>query len=293
MDVSVIIVNYNTSALTLQCLCTLYEHTSGVSFEVIVVDNHSSDDSVSLIEKNFPQVTLLKSDVNLGFGRANNLAAEQARGKYLFLLNSDTVVISNIIKVFYDYMEKHANIASCGGNLLDRNGANAVSHGCFPSLFQEFSDIGFRRLYRKKYVNHLSTGQKINEGNVDCIAYISGADIFIRRSVFEMMNGFDSNIFMYYEETDLYYRMAKADLKSSLLPYACLVHLEGGSFRSKQAFSLKRFEMSWSSKLYFYRKNYGRQSVVWLKLFSVLSVLFHLNFYTKHAFKVLSLIVNK
>ena len=99
MDVSVIIVNYNTSALTLQCLHTLYEYTSGVSFEVIVVDNYSSDDSVSLIEKNFPQVTLLKSDVNLGFGRANNLAARQARGKYLFLLNSDAIVISNIIKV--------------------------------------------------------------------------------------------------------------------------------------------------------------------------------------------------
>lgn len=291
MDVSVIIVNYNTAALTLQCLRTLYEYIRDVSFEVIVVDNHSSDDSITLIENEFPQVVLLKSNVNMGFGRANNWAATQARGKYLFLLNSDTIVINNIIKMFYDYMEKHPETASCGGNLLDVQGANTVSHGCFPSLFQEFSDIGFRKLYRKKYVRHLSTGQKINEGNIDDVDYISGADIFIRKSVFESMTGFDSNIFMYYEETDLYYRMAKVGMKSCLLPYACLVHLEGGSSCSKRAFSFKRYEMSWSSKLYFFRKNYGTQSLFGLKLFTLLSVIFHFYHYKSSLYKVLELII--
>ena len=104
MDVSVIIVNYNTYRLLSECLETLYAQTIGIQFEVIVVDNASNDDSEKNITKLYPQVKWLNSGSNIGFGRANNLGYSYASGKYIFLLNSDTLLANNAIKAFYDYV---------------------------------------------------------------------------------------------------------------------------------------------------------------------------------------------
>lgn len=100
MDVSVIIVNYNTKQITLNCLESIFEHTKGIEFEVILVDNASSDGSVEAIEEYYPMVQVIKSEVNLGFGRANNLGVQMAKGEYLFLLNSDTLLLNNAISIF-------------------------------------------------------------------------------------------------------------------------------------------------------------------------------------------------
>lgn len=291
MDVSVIIVNYNTCDLTIQCLQSIFKRTEELDFEVIVVDNASTDNTVVCLKEQFPQIKVIECSENLGFGRANNLGAKFAQGKYLFLLNSDTILIGNIIKDFYDFMQSHKEIASCGGNLLNITGANTISHGRFPTLFQEFSDIGFSLLYRRRYRQKWSVGQKINEGNIGCVDYISGADIFIRKDVFNDMNGFDEQIFMYYEETDLYYRMRKSKLKSCLLPYACLIHLEGGSFKKKYKVNAKRFEIMLKSKLYFFDKHYGHNKRKLVKLYSVLSVFTHGYVYKKQIFKILSIIL--
>lgn len=172
-------------------------------------------------------------------------------------------------------MEKHPEYASCGGNLLDRYGTNAVSHGKFPSLLQEFSDIGFSIFYKKFYRNQLALGQCIYSGDYRNVDYISGADIFIRKEIFDSMDGFDKNIFMYYEETDLYFRMYKKGLKSCLLPYAILVHLEGGSFSNCKEVNLKRFGLSTKSKFYFYRKNYGIWQMNVMRILNILSILTH------------------
>lgn len=291
MDVSVIIVNYNTCELTLQCLRSIYENTNSLNFEIIVVDNNSEDDSVVRICKKYPQVRLIKSDVNLGFGKANNKGASIAHGKYLLFLNSDTIVISNIIKNFYDYMEIHQEYASCGGNLLDRQGGNTMSHGCFPSLLQEFSDIGFLHFYKKYYKNSLSIGQTVVEGEIYNVDYISGADIFIRKCVFDEMNGFDRNFFMYYEETDLFFRMHNFGFKSCLLPYCCLIHLEGESFKSKSKFNPKKYEISLKSKMYYFRKNLGAAYVCILKLFCILSILTHIHNYKSYTLRAIALII--
>ena len=107
MDVSVIIVNYNTVELTKQCILSIYNQTKDVNFEIIVVDNNSEDNSVKIIENNFPQVILINNSDNIGFGRANNLGVEIAKGKYIFFLNSDTILLNNAIKIFVDYMRKN------------------------------------------------------------------------------------------------------------------------------------------------------------------------------------------
>lgn len=275
MDVSVIIVNYKTKDLTLQCLRSLFKNTSGVEMEVIVVDNASGDDSVQCISSEFPHVQVIESNENLGFGRANNLGNEHATGKYLFLLNSDTIVIQNIVYIFFNFMEKHPEYASCGGNLLDKEGISTISHGKFPSLLQEFSDIGFAVFYRKLYRNKIAVGQYIYNGDYRNVDYISGADMFIRKEIFDSMEGFDRNIFMYYEETDLYFRMHKQGLKSCLLPYAVLIHLEGGSFSKNKGVSLKRFDLLTKSKFYFYRKNYGKWQTNTMRILNICSIITH------------------
>lgn len=102
MNVSVIIVNYNTKELTKNCLASIFEKTKNIDFEVIVSDNGSTDGSIEMIKSDFPQVVLIENNVNLGFGKANNIAAKIAKGKYLLFLNSDTILLNNAVKEFFD-----------------------------------------------------------------------------------------------------------------------------------------------------------------------------------------------
>lgn len=123
MDVSIIIVNYNTRQLLANCLASIFKETRDVSYEVIVVDNASSDGSRDFICLLYPQVIWINSGENLGFGRANNLGVKNAKGEYLFFLNSDTILLNNAIKVFWEYVHMHANdrLGVIGGWLLDRS----------------------------------------------------------------------------------------------------------------------------------------------------------------------------
>lgn len=291
MDVSIIIVNYNTCDLTLQCLRSIYDKTEDVEFEVFVVDNASVDDSVECVKKEFPQVRIIESSENLGFGRANNLGAKYAEGKYLFLLNSDTILISNIILEFFKFMESHEEYVACGGNLLDVNRKLTFSHGKFPSLLQEFSDIGFARLYLKWYRNHLALGQKASEGDVKNVDYISGADVFIRKWVFDALRGFDPQFFMYYEETDLFFRMRKEGYRACLLPQSQIIHLEGASFDKSNKINLKKSAMQFQSKVLYYRRNMPKGAVSVMKLFALCSATIHFYRLKQHIFSIYKIII--
>ena len=291
MEVSIIIVNYNTCNLTLQCLSSVFEQTKNVCFEVIVVDNASSDNSVISIRERFPSVKIIESSVNLGFGKANNLGGNYSNGKYLFLLNSDTILVNNIVSQFYNFMESNLSIAACGASLVNSNNELLISHGKFPSLFQEFSDIGFKKYYPNYYRQKLALGQTSIEGTPDKVDYISGADIFIRRDIFNSLNGFDKDYFMYYEETDLFYRMRKKGLKSCLLPQYSLIHLEGGSFINN-SINVRRLKMLLTSKILFYRKNYSCFSLQLVKLISVLNILRHFRYFKEFKLELIKLILN-
>ena len=109
--VSIIIVNYKTKDLTLQCLDSVFQWTSGVEYEIILVDNHSEDGSVKKIRESYPNIKVIENKENQGFGRANNIGAKVAIGRYLFLLNSDTILVENVVKSFYDFMESHPEYA--------------------------------------------------------------------------------------------------------------------------------------------------------------------------------------
>lgn len=274
MDVSIIIVNYNTRDLTCQCIDSVIKKTEGVNYEIIVVDNASSDDSVATIEKKYPEVVLLPKAENMGFGRANNAGAEVATGRYFFMLNSDTILVENVIKSFFDFMESNCQYSACGCNLINADGVMVPAHGNFPSLLFEMTNYNhINKLFRSYFRNKIAISQTSLEGNIEDTDYISGADIFIRAEDFRKVGGFDKSIFMYFEETDLFTRMKKAGMKSCILPQFTIIHLVGGTKTS----NFQRIAMYEKGRIYYYRKNYSRFYAFMVKIVKMIMMVFSKN----------------
>lgn len=231
MDVSIIIVNYNTCKLLQECLESIYRHTQGIDFEVIVSDNGSVDGSIEMMKK-YPQVTLIENNANLGFGAANNRGLAVAKGKYIFYLNSDTVLLNNAVKIFYDYWEmspERNKIGALGCNLLDEDGKVTHSYGNFPVYKTEvrwrliqLSKLVIKRiifLLGKTYTKKMLHTNSFYEGRVD---YVTGADLFLKNNEFAK---FDERFFLYYEETDLQLQLHQSGFYSMIIPGPEIQHL--------------------------------------------------------------------
>lgn len=241
MDVSIIIVNYNTRDFTLQCLKSVYEKTIGISFEVIVVDNASSDDSVVHIKQCFPQAVLVESTENLGFGRANNLGFEHSSGEYVFLLNSDTLLINNAIEVLWRFLNEHDSISIVGGQLYEGDGSTETHSYSylFPSISMELDEL------LGGVISHFIDQKRlkfIKKDGFDEVAYITGADMMLRRCDIEELGFFDSSFFLYFEETELSFRFHKHGKISVFFPEAKIIHFGGASFSLAKARSIYYLE---------------------------------------------------
>lgn len=232
MEVSIIIVNYNTEKYIKDCIKSIYEHVTGVDFEIIIVDNKSTEKSLNQLKELYPEVRFLMLDRNLGFGTANNRGAEIAKGEKLFLLNPDTILLNNAVKILSDAIDSDKEIGVCGGNLFNEDLTPAHSYTMiFPGLLQELDLILLTRLSalkwgRNKHFNH--------SDNIMEVARISGANMMIRKSVYDELEGFDETFFMYEEETELQFRMKKCGYKQLSIPQSEIVHLEGKSFTYKE-----------------------------------------------------------
>lgn len=231
MDISVIIISFNTIELTRNCLKSVYDKTIDVDFEVIVVDNNSHDNSIKMIETEFPKVKIVSNTENLGFGKANNQGIEKSNGKYVFLLNSDTILINNAIKILYDFMEKEANkdVACCGGALYNNDMTNQISYGRFPTIKSLLYYYTFSKIYPETYKNkYFMAGILINDFPL-IVDYVTGADMLIRKSVLNKTGNFDKDFFLYFEETELCSRFIKDGYKNMIYPEAKIIHLCGQS----------------------------------------------------------------
>lgn len=251
VDVSVIIVNYNTCELTLDCIKSIYTKTLKTSVEIIVVDNASSDNSVSEIRSIYPEVILIESTQNLGFGKANNLAVLSAKGKYLFFLNSDTILVNDAISILKEYMENNPDVGICGGNLFDQEMNPNHSHlKVFPSVFNDV-DLSTRRMISRIFIRNM----QFNNSNTPIeVAYITGADMMIKKELFNEILGFDPDFFLYYEETDLTYRVKKMGYHVVNVPSSKIIHFEGKS----STISNFKMEVMQRSRLLFFSKSYSK-----------------------------------
>lgn len=232
MDVSVIIVNYNTKKLLLQCLNSLFDKTMGVKFEVIVVDNFSTDDSVEAVSQLYPNIYLVRSSINLGFGNANNLGYKYSSGKYVFLLNPDTMLMNNAVKILSDFLKEHLDISIVGGQLYDENRTPAHSYYLYlPSIVWEFNILFCQQLFRVK--DYFFRREAMRKG-YGLVPYITGADMMLRREDIEKYGLFDSDFFMYFEETELCNRYARYGKSIAFIMSPQILHLEGKSFSFKE-----------------------------------------------------------
>jgi GT2 family glycosyltransferase len=252
--------------LTIDAIDSIVEKTEGVSYEIIVVDNNSIDGSaLELIKKFGNKIKLISNHKNIGFGRANNIAIKIAKGKYIFLLNSDTLLVNNAMKYFFDYMEKHTDNAICGGALYNLDMSQQISYGHFPSLKQVFfEEFQLSKLFVKYFNKNLSVGCVLDTNNIRIVDYVSGADMFIRKSIIQSIGGFDADFFLYYEETELNYRINKLGYKSVILPDAKIIHLCGKSFGNDV--KLSKFKIQQNSKFLFFKKAYGIKHTKFLKV---------------------------
>lgn len=259
MDISIIYVNYGTSGMIADSLRSVLTLTQGVEYEVIVVDNNSEKDLPERFGSMFPNVDIryVMLDDNIGFGRANNAGFKIARGRNLFCLNPDTILLNNAVKILSDYLDSHAEAGIAGGNLLDADMAPTLSYRrIMPGIRWEMNEFFHLRLEKMAFgrnsrYNH--TARPIEVG------YISGADLMIRADVARSLDGFHPDFFMYYEETDLCNRVHKAGYKVVNVPQASIQHLEGGSY-DDDGFSAPRLERNERSRITYYRLNHSRRT---------------------------------
>lgn len=268
--VSIIYVNYNTSELVINSIISLKDQCRDIPFEIIIIDNSSSDKEKEILINRFSgeeNVNVILSGTNLGFAKANNQGALYSTGKYLFFLNPDTLILNDVLKIFYNYLETcDQKIAACGGNLLNPDLSPTSSYGNFPGILLELCNIGLGLsvLLNGYYKKHVAISCKVFDEVIRMVPYIVGADLFIRSESFNSIHGFDENYFMYYEETDLFLRLKKSGLESHLLPHAKIIHYEGGAIGKSDAknFNYSKFEILLRSKMYYYKKWHSQSSVL-------------------------------
>ncbi len=240
-DISIIIVNYNTKDLLLNCLASIDRHSAGYSLEIIVVDNASVDRSVAIVRDQFPQVKVIENRENKGFGAANNQAMRVMTGKYALLLNSDTVVTQTSVGELLAFMEKHSDVGMACGQLLNRDDSLQNSIANFPSILALMTNTSLLEyLFPKKYPSkryHHTEPIEIDSG--------IGACLIVRKEAIDRVGMFDERYFFFFEETDWARQMKQAGWKICFVPSAQIYHLQGSSIGSR-----------FPSRVEFYRSRY-------------------------------------
>lgn len=292
-DVTIIIVSYNSEFYLNNCLESVYEQTKNIYFNVILIDNNSTDKSINIIKSNFREIKIIENKTNYGFAKAVNQGLELTDSEYILLLNPDTILLNNAIKVYYDFMQATPSAGCCGGTILEKNMNPGISFGFFPTLKQIFfEEFGLRKIFTKYYFNHLSPACKLKNENSKPISvdYVSGANMFFKKNVLNKAGKLDEDFFLYYEETELSFRIKKSGFKNFVVPEAKIIHLEGKSFAGDDFNKIKLMK---KSEFLFFRKCYGSFSVFCAKLFyitgSVLKLIFK---FDKRQLKIFKVIIN-
>lgn len=258
LDLSIIIVNWKSAEFTRQCIASINQHTTGLTYEIIVVDNASFDGCDRVLREHAPEVVYLQSRENLGFAKANNLGFEKAKGAVLLFLNPDTVVIGAAIPQLYQALRRLPQAGAVGAKLL--NGDGTLQTSCiqaFPTLINQMLASDF--LVNKWRKSRLWGAKALYQTDSDPkeVEVISGACLMVHRHVFEEIQQFSEEYFMYAEDLDLCYKIREAGWKNYFVPEAVVTHFGGSS--SQQATSNFSTLMMRQSIWRFLRKTRGER----------------------------------
>ncbi len=255
---SFIVVNRNTADLLVRCLDYIFQSDVDLHPEVVVVDNGSSDDSVSRVKERYPQVIVIEAGRNLGFAAANNRAVQQAKGDFVLLVNTDALLQKGCAQSLLKIMESDPRVGMVGPQLFNEDGSFQTSYEATPTLATEtFNRSLLKRLFPERFPGK---GRKLSEP--EQVETLIGAVMMIRRKALEQLGGFDENYFFFMEETDLAVRMRQAGWKVVHAPLASAVHLQGATAKTYHASARIEF---YRSRYLFFRKHYGLRTAHLLK----------------------------
>lgn len=233
MDLSIIIVSWNTCNLLAQCLDSIYAYPSHYEFEVWVVDNASSDGTVGMVRNRFPQVRLIENHANLGFARANNQAIRESTGSYVLLLNPDTVILPNALESMIRFADEHKDVGLLGGNLFNVDRTPQVCYGNTPTLISEV--LSLLSLDRRPFIpdrlrSSIPRTREPNDGFLS-VGWVLGACMFIRRTALDQVGLLDEGYYVFSEETDWARRARAGGWNVVYLASAGILHHGGASTR--------------------------------------------------------------
>jgi GT2 family glycosyltransferase len=268
VDLTVSIVNTNNRDLLQECLRSLFESTRRISLEVYVVDNACTDGSAEMVEQEFPQVHLIRNSRRLRFCANHNLALRQGTGRYLLILNEDTVISPGAFDDLVVFMDAHPEAGAAGVTVLNPDGTLQYTHADFPTLFSQLMLVlSLNRFLRAGYfpfhpLSHGKGSQPIEAG------WVYGACMLVRQEAMTEVGLLDEEFLIYAEETDWCYRIKRAGWKIYFVPGACIYHYKGQSTSQERA--RKRFRIN-RSTLLFFRKHYGTLPTLGLRLILLLT----------------------
>ncbi|RMH71853.1 MAG: glycosyltransferase family 2 protein [Gemmatimonadetes bacterium] len=237
VDLSIIIVNYNTCDLLRECLSSIYENTGTLAMEVFVVDNASEDGSSSMVKTDFPQVVLIENSKNVGFAKANNQAIRRSQGRFVLLLNSDTIVVGDALPKMVRFLAETPQAGVVGCKLLnsDLTIQHTIKH--FPTLVNTVSRYFYlSRLFpfsrMKMFIGTIETDSYYED--IHRVEFLLGACLMVKHQVIEDVGLLDEDFFLYGEETDWCYRIKKAGWEIFYYPHAQIIHHRGQSVKATQ-----------------------------------------------------------
>ncbi|MCX8031546.1 MAG: glycosyltransferase family 2 protein [Thermodesulfovibrionales bacterium] len=269
MDLSVIIINWNTRDLLINCVKSIYKTTKGISYEIIVVDNGSSDGSVKALKEQFPEVMVIENNSNLGFAKACNQAIRKINSRYAVFLNTDAFFFENTLRKALEFMDENLDVAICGAQLLNEDGSKQNSISSKPSLLTELINKSIlKKLYPRLYFS-----KEINIENPIEVDSVIGAFMIVRKEAIDDVGLLDENFFFFFEETDWCLMMQKKGWKVFHHPQLRVYHLQGQT--AKKVHIPARIEY-WRSRYIFFKKHYGERHYICLKVGLVVKLLLNL-----------------
>ena len=256
-DVSIVFTQWNVRDMLRDCLHSVKEKTKGLTYELIVVDDGSTDGSADMVRTEFPEVILCVNATNMGVAKAYNKGVALARGRYVQMLNTDMLLVNNAIRILLDFLEGHPEAGACAGKLRNRDMTTQISYGAFPGFLPAFADaFGLRHLL--PFVRWPQAGVCPGEEIVTPIEaeYLSGADMLIRREVIDRIGFFDERYTSYCEETDFCYRMRhETPWRLFYVPQAEIIHFGGQSYSAIPEYRLR---LMYSGYNKFFTKHHGK-----------------------------------
>jgi N-acetylglucosaminyl-diphospho-decaprenol L-rhamnosyltransferase len=275
-DVSIIIVNWNTRELLRPCLTSIVQNTVPIRGEIIVVDNASRDGSTEMVAQQFPAVHLVANTRNVGFAAANNQGLGRASGRYLLLLNSDTIVLPGAIEEMVRYMDAHPQVGALGPRLLNEDRSAQLSVYPFPHLvrdalvFLEVKNWPLVGTLARWYGDRRNARLSAQTGDVD---WVMGACLMLRREALDKVGLLDDGFFFGTEEIDLCYRLRQRGWSVAFLATAAIVHLGGQSWSTISATRLIWF---YTARLRYYRLHHPRWEYLTLRAAIALAAMQHI-----------------